>query len=410
MSANLNKLTVSELKKQLVTAGLTVTGRKADLVQRLLDASQGERVSQAQDDQNGKNKGAARVKKSRNKSSASKEKNGALTQTEKTAEESNGGNTIEKYKEVEVNGRKIQMPKSFGEIFLEKYKAGMIPKLGAPKTSVTPGKGKTVKTTRKGNKAETSVKGKKIATVNKGNNKATSKKEGKQSGQGCVGTCKAGKNSACPIKGRGKPSGHVGCTEVDRMLEAMGVNPKNASLCTKAAIMKGHIKITGEAGDLEQAVVEEEGECGHMIIATLGDLLKQPDYAGLDYEDGCENATVTCKECDYGRTYVTSICEGKPSFDSGKFHNHCRQCPGFGQCIGDYREAHCSRCGKHYFRGLTGFSCDNCKKKKQRKPAGKAGKVGKARKAHLMAKIAAYHAGGGGWNIDRCGSDIEEEV
>ena len=58
---------------------------------------------------------------------------------------------------------------------------------------------------------------------------------------------------------------------------------------------------------------------------------------------------------------------------------------------------------------MTGFSCDNCKKKKQRKPAGKAGKVGKARKAHLMANIAAYHAGGGGWNIDRCGSDIEEE-
>jgi len=192
------------------------------------------------------------------------------------------------------------------------------------------------------------------------------------------------------------------------MLEALGVNPKNASFCTKAAIMNGYIKITGVEGDLEQAVVEEEGECGHMIIATLGDLLKQPDYAGLDYEDGCENATVACKECDYGRTYVTSICEGKPSFDCGKFHNHCRLCPGFGQCIGDYREAHCSRCGKHYFRGMTGFSCDNCKKSKK-KPAGKNGKVGKARKAHLMAKIAAYNAGGGGWNFDGCGSGNEEE-
>ena len=59
--------------------------------------------------------------------------------------------------------------------------------------------------------------------------------------------------------------------------------------------MKGHIKITGEPGDLEQEVSEHQGECDHMVFATLSDLLNQPDYAGLDYEDGCENATVTCK-------------------------------------------------------------------------------------------------------------------
>ena len=32
--------------------------------------------------------------------------------------------------------------------------------------------------------------------------------------------------------------------------------------------------------------------------------------------------------------------------DSGKFHNHCTECPDLGKCIGDYREAHCERCGK----------------------------------------------------------------
>ena len=32
-------------------------------------------------------------------------------------------------------------------------------------------------------------------------------------------------------------------------------------------------------------------------------------------------------------------------------------CPGFGQCIGDYREAHCHRCGDHYFAGMSGFRC-----------------------------------------------------
>ena len=55
--------------------------------------------------------------------------------------------------------------------------------------------------------------------------------------------------------------------------------------------------------------------------------------------------------------YVTGICGGRPNFDSGKFHNHCTRCPDFGQCIGDYREAHCGRCGGHYFAGLSGFKC-----------------------------------------------------
>ena len=40
---------------------------------------------------------------------------------------------------------------------------------------------------------------------------------------------------------------------------------------------------------------EEHECCGHTLDATLGDLLEQPDYAGLDYEDGCLNATVVCK-------------------------------------------------------------------------------------------------------------------
>ena len=50
-----------------------------------------------------------------------------------------------------------------------------------------------------------------------------------------------------------------------------------------------------------------------------------------------ENDEETEEICDQGRTYVTRICEGKPSFDDGKYHNHCHQCPGFGMCIGDYR-------------------------------------------------------------------------
>lgn len=185
----------------------------------------------------------------------------------------------------------------------------------------------------------------------------------------CVETCKPGKRSGCTIRGRGKPAGNLSCAEVDRRLEALGVNATNASLCVKAAIQKGLIEITGEdKEELKQVVYSDTGRCGHNIDATLEDLLKQPDYGGNDYENGLEEATVLCKEPDCaeteeaegkeeGRTYVTRVCEGRPSFNDGKFHSHCPECPGFGICIGDYREAHCDECGKHYFSGLQGFPC-----------------------------------------------------
>ena len=191
----------------------------------------------------------------------------------------------------------------------------------------------------------------------------------------CVETCREGPKSGCLTQislGGAKraaavAAGNLSCKEVDRRLKALGVDATKASLCVKAAIMKGFIKITGEdKEELNKVVYSEVHDgCGHTIEATLGDLLEQPDYAGLDYKDGCMEATVVCKECDEDekmRTYVTGICEGKPSFDSGKFHKHCRQCPGFGSCnaIGfhDCRNAHCNKCGKHYSWGETGFFCD----------------------------------------------------
>src|SRR5690606_23189294 len=99
--------------------------------------------------------------------------------------------------------------------------------------------------------------------------------------------------------------------------------------------------------------------CSEPCRVTVKDILYQPDYAGLDYEEGSEGAPFKCPKCE-SHSYVTNICAGRAHFDSGKFHNHCTECPGFGQCIGDYREAHCSGCGKHYFQGLSGFSCPNC--------------------------------------------------
>merc|ERR550519_186514 len=183
----------------------------------------------------------------------------------------------------------------------------------------------------------------------------------------CSEQCLPGDNP-CPNRRFGKPRHEmISCLDVERLLSKLGVDPENASNCIKAAIMRGHIKIKGEEGELDMVVHQEKGPwCGHMIQAKLGDLLQQPDYAGLDYEDGCQEATVVCGECDEddweGRTYVTMLCVGQGRLDSGKFHNHCEKCPGFGICIGDYRNSHCPRCGDHPFVGSGGHMprCDNC--------------------------------------------------
>ncbi len=83
--------------------------------------------------------------------------------------------------------------------------------------------------------------------------------------------------------------------------------------------------------------------CPTVHKVTVRDLLYQPDYAGLDYEDGGQSAEVQCgDEC--GGLYVTRLCEGNPEFDSGN----------------------CPDCNKHYFQWLTGFDCDNCERKRSR--------------------------------------------
>lgn len=166
--------------------------------------------------------------------------------------------------------------------------------------------------------------------------------------------------------------------EVDRRLVALGVDAEKLKAkdyagytvgkCVRSAIQKGYIEVKGEdKEELNQVVFKGTFDnCGHEIDVKLSDVLYQPDYAGLDYEGGQEYATVICKEmedgkeCEEGRSYLTRICTGKPDMDDGKFHNHCGACPGFGVCINDYREAHCDECGRHYWAGLMGGSCDRC--------------------------------------------------
>ena len=159
--------------------------------------------------------------------------------------------------------------------------------------------------------------------------------------------------------------------KIEDQLRAIGDDPDGNSdgNCARAAIYNGFIKLTGQPSDLDQVILSGTLDCGHDCKAKLRDLLQQPDYAGPDFLD-LEYATVFCdgsgaegedQECFPGATYVTGICSGNPTFDSGKFHNHCNRCKVFGKCIGDYRKAHCTRCGKHYFAGSGGqFRCKCC--------------------------------------------------
>jgi len=170
--------------------------------------------------------------------------------------------------------------------------------------------------------------------------------------------------------------------EIHEKLKMMGVkHPKQANFCVNAAIAKGFIKITGDPEDMDMVVHEEEGRCGHMIKATLRDLLKQPDAAaGLLGE--IDDATVLCSyrksggpgeefdedegnvcghgDEDKGRTYVVNMCSGKPRFDTdGRYLNHCTKCEWFGHCMGDYRMKHCLYCNRHFYHGAGGlFHCD----------------------------------------------------
>ena len=157
--------------------------------------------------------------------------------------------------------------------------------------------------------------------------------------------------------------------KIHERLKAIGIKAtknKNRGNCVRAAMYKGFVKLTGNLSDLDQVVLSGKLDCGHECTATVRDLMEQPDYAGMDYEDGSQNAVVLCdanKEeedsCEEGRTYVTGMCQNNASFDCGKFHNHCVKCDKFGVCIGDYREKHCGVCKKHYFAGSgSQFRCD----------------------------------------------------
>jgi hypothetical protein len=154
------------------------------------------------------------------------------------------------------------------------------------------------------------------------------------------------------------------CEKVHQlMVEHLGLSmdaAEDANPCFKKGVLLGHVVLTDET------TLEDVIWCGHCdycsapLSVTIADVLDQSACGGIEIEeDGGRGAAVQCKKCK-GDIYVTGLCHGQFQFDSGKFHNHCVQCPDFGQCIGDYREAHCKDCGRHWFRGHAGFPCQHC--------------------------------------------------
>ena len=114
--------------------------------------------------------------------------------------------------------------------------------------------------------------------------------------------------------------------ELLTLLEVTDV--EGVSKCLKAAILKGHVRLEDPKCDregkwgLDQPLVDGEcPSCGKKITCRVRDVLYQPDYAGLDYGNGSYDATFRCyrsakEHCD--GIYVTQICIGRPTFDSGK--------------------------------------------------------------------------------------------
>jgi hypothetical protein len=162
--------------------------------------------------------------------------------------------------------------------------------------------------------------------------------------------------------------------QVDNKLRNLGLKPEEVNLCLRAGILHGHYSLDGE-NPLEavlhtgKCIYCEEGE----VVVKMKDCLDQPLY-GTDYGDVEVAGAATCPKCasestqTASRQYITNLCNGKPRLDCGKFHHHCEECPRFGTCIGDVRNAHCHDCKKHYFAGTMGnFKCQICSGKRKEK-------------------------------------------
>ena len=97
---------------------------------------------------------------------------------------------------------------------------------------------------------------------------AKTPKNKKSKAKVCMEDCVKGAKSGCPIKMRRRKDGHLSCAEIHEMLISMGIeDPLQTSKCVRAAIMKGHIKITGNPEEMEMIICE--GECKYNYFLYL---------------------------------------------------------------------------------------------------------------------------------------------
>jgi len=157
----------------------------------------------------------------------------------------------------------------------------------------------------------------------------------------------------------GTPPPKMTADDVHAFLVAAGVenveDNESVNPCLKQAMLRGHVPMRDPATFMD--VVLHEGRClvcSAAHVCTVRDALHQWVRGG-DYGDGGPGGAVQCEECC--GLYVTNLCGGRPRFDCGKGHNHCLECPGFGEYVGDIRNHHCHRCGDHYFAGFMGGRC-----------------------------------------------------
>ena len=151
--------------------------------------------------------------------------------------------------------------------------------------------------------------------------------------------------------------------KINLFLTKCGVTlPHKVNICLKAGILYGYIKVDAElivADDPSQFLdtVLHTGRClscGEPLSCTVRMALYQSTYGGYDYADGSKGGAVKCKNESCDGNYITRLCQREPCFDCGKFTNHCKDCPDYGDCIGDYRNAHCYGCGNHFFARFSG--------------------------------------------------------
>lgn len=136
--------------------------------------------------------------------------------------------------------------------------------------------------------------------------------------------------------------------------------------CVKASAERGVLSLDGDNA-LDQIVVEDCCQTCEMpdgsatkITVRLRDFIFQMDQGGNEYGDPeGSRAPILCPngECNM-KYFLAGLCASNPGLDEGKAHNHCDHCKGFGDCQGDFRNAHCFECGQHYFAGRIGsFPC-----------------------------------------------------